>query len=189
MDSFERIVASILDRQGFWTRTEVKVELTKQEKREIGRPSSPRWEIDVVGYKASTNEIRVVECKSYLDSTGVAAKDVIDPLSPYSGRFKLFHEHRTRKTVLNRLALQFEEAGLCQSRPTITLCLAAGNVRNQSDLGLLHRHFDSRGWVLIDPESIRAELQLLGKSGYENSVAAVTAKILLRETVIRSRKS
>lgn len=37
MDAFERIVASVLDRQGFWTRTEVKVDLTKQEKRDIAR--------------------------------------------------------------------------------------------------------------------------------------------------------
>ncbi|MFH1923025.1 MAG: hypothetical protein ABIP48_24440, partial [Planctomycetota bacterium] len=61
MDAFESVIASILDRQGFWTRTEVKVELTKQEKRDIGRPSSPRWEIDVVAYQPGTNELRVVE--------------------------------------------------------------------------------------------------------------------------------
>jgi len=37
MDAFESLVSSILDRDGFWTRTEYKVELTKDEKREIGR--------------------------------------------------------------------------------------------------------------------------------------------------------
>jgi len=70
MDAFEHIVAAILDREGYWTRKEVKVEITKDEKKQIGRPSSPRWEIDVVGYKAAMNEIWVVECKSYLDSKG-----------------------------------------------------------------------------------------------------------------------
>lgn len=182
MDAFERIVASILDRQGFWTRVEVKVELTKQEKRDIGRPSSPRWEIDVVGYKAATNEIRVVECKSYLDSTGVAARDLIHPDSTYSTRFKLFHEERTRRIVLRRLARQFQEAGLCQKRPKMTLCLAAGKVRNQTDLKALQAHFQKKKWVLMDPESLRNELLLLGDSGYENSVAAVTAKVLLRRS-------
>jgi len=180
MDAFERIVASILDRQGFWTRTEVKVELTKQEKRDIGRPSSPRWEIDVVGYKAATNEIRVVECKSYLDSTGVAANDLIHADSTYSTRFKLFHEDETRRIVFNRLARQFQDAGLCQKRPKLTLCLAAGKVRNQKDLLALQTHFQKKKWVFMDPEFLRTELLLLGDSGYENSVAAVTAKVLLR---------
>jgi hypothetical protein len=180
MDAFEKIVASILDRQGFWTRTEVKVDLTKQEKRDIGRPSSPRWELDVVGYKANTNEIRVVECKSYLDSGGVAAKDVIDPDARYSSRFKLFHEHHTREIVFGRLGKQLQEAGLCQKNPKITLGMAAGNVRNQEDLEMLQKHFESQGWIFLDPESIRAELRLLGQSGYENSVAAVTTKMLLR---------
>ena len=51
MDSFEAVVAAILNRQGYWTQTCVKVELTKSEKVEIGRHSSPRWELDVVAYE------------------------------------------------------------------------------------------------------------------------------------------
>jgi hypothetical protein len=51
MDSFEQVVAEILWREGYWVRTSVKVELTKEEKREIDLPSSPRWELDVVAYK------------------------------------------------------------------------------------------------------------------------------------------
>ena len=81
MDAFEQVVASILQRKGYWTQTSVKVELTKEEKRAIGRPSSPRWELDVVGYRGSSNELLVVECKSYLDSYGVRASafDGTDP--------------------------------------------------------------------------------------------------------------
>ena len=63
MDSFELVVASILEREGYWVRASYKVELTKEEKRSIGKPSAPRWEIDVLAYKASTNELLVVECK------------------------------------------------------------------------------------------------------------------------------
>jgi hypothetical protein len=48
MDSFESLVASILEREGFWVRSNFKVDLTKEEKRTIGRPSSPRWEIDLL---------------------------------------------------------------------------------------------------------------------------------------------
>ena len=36
MDAFEQVVASILQRKGYWTQTSVKVELTKEEKRAIG---------------------------------------------------------------------------------------------------------------------------------------------------------
>ncbi len=43
MDSFEQVIASILERRGFWTRTSVKVELEREEKHAIGRPSSPRF--------------------------------------------------------------------------------------------------------------------------------------------------
>jgi len=40
-------------------------------RREIGRPSSPRWELDIVAYSGRDNLLLVVECKSRLDSQGV----------------------------------------------------------------------------------------------------------------------
>ena len=46
------------------------MELTKEEKREIGKPSMPRHEIDILAYKPAQSELMWVECKSYLDSTG-----------------------------------------------------------------------------------------------------------------------
>jgi len=48
MDSFEQLISEILWMEGFWVQTSLKVNLTKAEKRQIGRPSSPRWELDVV---------------------------------------------------------------------------------------------------------------------------------------------
>ena len=73
MDAFEQLVSEILWMEGYWVRTSVKVELTKEEKRLIGLPSSPRWELDIVAYNGRDNLLRVVECKSYLDSVGVRA--------------------------------------------------------------------------------------------------------------------
>jgi hypothetical protein len=52
MDSFETLVGSLLEKDGYWVRTAMKVDLTKEEKRKIGRPSTPRWELDLVAYKA-----------------------------------------------------------------------------------------------------------------------------------------
>jgi hypothetical protein len=73
MDSFEQVVSEILWMQGHWVRTSVKVNLTPAEKVQIGRPTSPRWELDVVAYNGGDNILRVVECKSYIDSVGVRA--------------------------------------------------------------------------------------------------------------------
>jgi hypothetical protein len=39
---------------------------SKEEKVRIGRPSAPRWELDIAGYSSRENTLRVVECKSYL---------------------------------------------------------------------------------------------------------------------------
>ena len=39
MDAFESVVGEILHRDGYWIQPSVKVGLTKEEKRQIGRPS------------------------------------------------------------------------------------------------------------------------------------------------------
>jgi hypothetical protein len=84
MDAFEQVVAGLLFREGYWVTQGYKVELTKEEKRLIGKPCSPRWEIDLLAYKGSTKELLAVECKSYLDSVGVPAADIITPNSEES---------------------------------------------------------------------------------------------------------
>jgi hypothetical protein len=53
--------------EGYRVRISVKVELTKDEKRQIG-PPSPRWELDIVAYCGRDNLLRIIECKGYLDS-------------------------------------------------------------------------------------------------------------------------
>jgi len=59
MDSFEALIESLLEREGFWVRSSFKVNLTKADKRAISRPSCPRWEIDLVAYKSESNELRL----------------------------------------------------------------------------------------------------------------------------------
>ena len=58
---YDGLVSEILWMEGYWVRTSVKVELTKDEKRKIGRPSAPRWELDIVAYSGRDNVLRVVE--------------------------------------------------------------------------------------------------------------------------------
>lgn len=179
MDAFETVVASILQRQGYWTLTSVKVELTKAEKVKIGRHSSPRWELDIVAYRGKGNEVRVIECKSFLDSSGVECGAFDGSNKEAEKRYKLFSESTLRRVVFQRLKQQLVSGGFCAVNPTIRLCLAAGKVRG--DESWLQSHFEKKGWLLFGPEYIRGELRKLRDSGYENNVAAVVTKMLLRD--------
>jgi hypothetical protein len=140
MDAFEQLVSEILWIEGYWVRTSVKVELTKEEKRLIGRPSSPRWELDIVAYSGKENLLRVVECKSYLDSRGVALRafNGTDKGSP--DRFKLFSDDQLRDVVFNRLCRQFEASGACALNPSVRLCLACGRIATNADGEGLRTH-------------------------------------------------
>jgi hypothetical protein len=106
-----RTTDTILWMEGLWVRTSVKLKITKEEKRLIGRPSSPRWEIDVVAYSGRDNVLYAVECKSYLDSRGVrlCGFDGTDPRT--AERYKLFCDNPLREAVFSRLKSQFAASG------------------------------------------------------------------------------
>lgn len=175
LDAFETLIALLLRREGWWTTTSFKVDLTKAEKREIDSPSAPRWEIDVLAYKGSTNEVLAVECKSLLDSTGVVYRG--GGFEPPE-RFKLFTRAVTRAVVLRRLGMQLVELGACAPSPTVRLALATGNLARVCDRAGLRAHFEQEDWALFDEAWIRDRLAASAKWGYENDVAVVTAKIL-----------
>lgn len=164
---------------GYWTQQSLKVSLTLGEKRAIGRHSSPRWEIDVVAYKGSTNEVLAVECKSFLDSPGVTFDDT--GLQPFS-RYKMFNEDTTRKVVLSRLERQLVEMGFAAPNPKVRLCLAAGKLRHPQREAKLRSYFDSKGWLLIGPSEIASRLRRCVVAPYENDVAHVVAKLLGRNS-------
>jgi hypothetical protein len=177
MDAFESLIAMLLKRQGYWTSTSVKVELRRAEKQRIGRPSSPRWEIDVVAYRGSTNELLAVECKSFLDSPGVVFRNsCFEP----EKRYKLFTDSVLRKVVLKRLVKQLVASGACRRKPKITLAMAIGRVATKSDYEGLCDHFSRCGWKLFDADWIHSSLKDAATAGYENDVAFVVSKILLR---------
>lgn len=177
MDAFEAVIALLLRAQGYWTCTSFKVELTKAEKRAIGRHSVPRWEIDIVAYKGATNELLAVECKSYLDSPGVTFDGTA--LVPAS-RYKLFTEKRTRDVVLSRMASQLAASGACAANPKVGLALAAGKLRHPKREADLAAYFATNGWQLYGPGRIAELLHQCVDARYENDVAFVTAKILGR---------
>ncbi len=178
MDSFESIVRTIFENKGYWVKTSFKGDLTKEEKRKIGRPSSPRWELDVVAYRGGSKEILVIECKSYLDSPGVNADGLKN--GKYKERYKLFNEKTLRDVVFNRLLTQLVESGACSEDTTVKLCLAAGKVVSEADREELSEHFNANEWNFYSDEWIKNELIKLSNSGYENEVSIVTTKILTR---------
>jgi len=179
MDSFEQVVAEILWIEGHWVRTSVKLDLTKEEKGRIGRPSSPRWELDIVAYSGRENLLRVVECKSYLYSWGVQAQG-FDPSSKNATRYKFFNESKLRKTVFERLSLQFSAMGFCRPNPRIQLCLACGKINERGRL-TIEKLFKKEGWELWDEAWLRQRLHAMAERGYESQTSAVVAKLLLRE--------
>jgi hypothetical protein len=181
MNAFEKLVGMTLEREGYWVRFGVKVDLSKEEKRAIDRPSSPRWELDIVAYKGEANKLLVVECKSYLDSRGVSFKAVYGKDIQASQRYKLFVESKLRQVVLNRLVAQLRATGACAPSPKVILCLAAGRVVSGQDRRNLKEHFEKRGWLFWDDEWLRDALARVAERGYEDDVSAVVAKLLLRE--------
>jgi hypothetical protein len=182
MNAFEQLVGMLLERKGYWVRSDFKVDLSKEEKRKIGRPSSPRWELDIVAYKPSKNEVLVVECKSYLDSRGVTSSSFDGTNEKLARRYKLFIDGGLRETVLKRLVLQLEEAGLCRPAPTVILCLVAGRIATEQDRAELAGKFNRAGWELWDDKWIRDTLMEIASSSYEDDVSSVVAKILLRKS-------
>lgn len=183
MDAFEQVVSEILWMDGYWVRTSVKVELTKQEKKSIGRPSCPRWELDIVAYSGRDNLLRVVECKSYLDSRGVALRAFNGLDKQFAKRFKLFGDNHLRKVVFTRLCKQFVESRACKPNPAVKLCLACGRIASSTDREGLRKHFAKKGWELLDEQWLQEKLDSMSKHGYENQVSAVVAKLLLRGKV------
>ena len=181
MDAFEAVVGEILRREGYWVQSPYRVDLTKQEKVEIGRPSSPRWELDIAAYKASLNRVLIVECKSYLDSYGVRFSGFDGSNPKVAKRYKLFNDETLRHVVQTRMIHQMSEAGLVSEEPDVTLALACGKIVSESDREQLRAHFDERGWMLWDKEWLQQRLMQMAAAGYENSAVAVTAKLLLRD--------
>lgn len=130
-----------------------------------------------MAYKGKTNELLVVECKSYLDSRGVVFRN---GKFERARRYKLFTEPTLRRVVMKGLAARLVRDGSCRKNPTVTLCLATGKIAGGSDREGLEALFDRRGWRLFDDAWIEEHLALAADADYENDVAFVVAKILKR---------
>ena len=100
MDHFESIISTLLEADGYWVRRSFKVNVTKEEKRQIGKHSIPRPEIDLLAFNFSSNKVFAVEAKSFLDSPGVKLSQLQEVHEVPKGRYKLFTSSRYRSIVL-----------------------------------------------------------------------------------------
>ncbi|HLZ11415.1 MAG TPA: hypothetical protein VKP58_02405 [Candidatus Acidoferrum sp.] len=178
MDAFEQVVSEILLFEGYWVRTSVKVELTPRDKRAIGRPNAPRWELDIVAYNVRDNLLRVVECKGYLYSRGVTFASLDGTSEGSAKRFKLFVDSHLRKVVFGRLCKQFTKSGACRPKPRVKLCLACGHIATDHDREKLKNHFTKRGWELLDERWLKGKLYEMAENCYENKVPIVVTKLV-----------
>lgn len=180
MDYFEEITCKILEEKGYWIRRSFKVELTKKEKRDIGKPSIPRPEIDILAFNQKRNLVVAIEAKSYLDSPGVRYSDLIKIHKAPQGRYKLFTSNRYRKIVFGRLSTQLMDCGMINNNTILTLGLIAGNVFKRESNRIKDYFLQkSPKWYFWGPEEIRDCVKGFAQMGYDNNPAVITAKLLL----------
>lgn len=179
MDYFEGIIKTLLEHEGYWVRQSFKVNLTKQEKRDIGKHSIPRPEIDLLAYKPNTNKVLALEVKSYFDSPGVSYNDLNETYEIPEGRYKLFTCENYRNIVISRLKKELIELNMAKNDISISLGLAAGNVY-QSKSNEIASLSAKKNWLFWPPEIIKEKVISLASKGYENEPAIITAKILMR---------
>jgi hypothetical protein len=138
--------------------------------------------------KGRANIIRVVECKSYLDSRGVGLSAFDGRDSKGGSRFKLLLRDDWRSVVEQQLLLELQGKGLTEKSPQITWCLAAGKVKG-TDEPALERWFSERGWQFWGPGWIAEHARALAKTKYENDVATIMSKIILRDRAATKKQA
>lgn len=159
-DGFENCVCKLLEAEGYWVRRGVRVNLTQDEKRAIGKTSAPRPIVDLVALHFGRNELLALEAKSYADTPGVKLAQMQEEHEVPAGRFKLFTSERYRTVVLERLKQDLIEGGMANEQSTLTLGLLAGKV-NQGQSQAIRDLMAARGWLFWSPDDVKAKLAAL----------------------------
>ena len=183
MNSFEQIAARFFEAQGYWTRTGLKIEMTKAEKSALDNPSMPRPEIDIIAFKPGPNELLIVECKSYLDSNGVREENFFGTSERDKNRLKLFTRDRLRAFVTHKLIAQLRSENLLlRANPTVKYGLVAGKSMSGHEAKVKQIFQDNR-WLLVSPSDLATGLRKFASRGYEDDMVTMTVKILERNRV------
>jgi hypothetical protein len=180
MNAFEELIGDLLQTDGYWVIQNYRVEFTREQKHEIGRPSQPSWELDLLAYRPRDSEILIVECKSFLDSGGVTIKEFAETDKSTKSRYKLFNERVLRRVLMTQLTAQLKSRGYISTDPKIVLALVAGRIKNADEKRQLISYFNERNWRLFDEEWIKQQLERVSSSVYSDRVSSMVAKLLLK---------
>ena len=180
MNAFEDIVRLYLEEEGYWVRQSVKVNISKEAKREIGLPTMPRPEIDLVALNVKENELLLIEVKSFLDSYGVYFEAISDEKDVFSKRYRLFTSSIFREVVTKRLREEYLKQGLINENTKINYALAAGHIHYPEDEQRIREHFlkQKEKWILFSPKEIKEKMKELSQKGWEDNVITITAKLI-----------
>ena len=179
MDHFENIAKILLENEGYWVRSSVKVNLTKEEKARTEKPTIPRPEIDLLAYRPGDSEIVAIEVKSFFDSSGVALASLTEEHDVATGKYKLLTSESYRNIVIHRLQKDLVFKKYLDKSLPVRLGLIAGNVKN-GDEDAISQFAKKKGWFYWSPINVKERVVQLAAEGYENEAIYIAAKILLR---------
>ena len=179
MNQFESIIKTLLEAEGYWVRSSLKINVSKLDKVKIGKHSIPRPEIDLLAYRPNSNKLIAMEVKSFLDSPGVRLNKLLESHEVPEGQYKLLTCENYRDIVVAQLKEDLITYGMALSDTTIQIGLAAGNVYGK-DEPAIRELFNKKDWLFWGPTEIREKLKILSDSGYSNDTATMVSKILLR---------
>lgn len=177
MDAFEQIVADLLRAEGWWVSTNVKVQMTTEERASLGLKNAPEFELDIVAYKSRDNKLLALECKSYMFSDGVKAGEVMGESGKYQSRYKLFNNPALQYVVTKRLIAQSVALELCLDDPQFRLGLVCGKMSSERSRRKLKEHFAANDWLLWDEHDLRSKLKARA-TAYVNATSVLVAKLL-----------
>lgn len=180
MDAFESIIGQLLEEEKYWVRHSVKIALTVEEKRNIGKPSTPRPEIDIIALDIKENKIYLLEVKSFLDSPGVYYEAVTVEQEQQEGRYKLLTYENYRNVLWNRLKNDWLDSGHINSETSVSYGLIAGKIHKNREEEL-EKYFEDKQWLFWGPTKIKSKIKQLSSKGYENNAVTIAAKLLTRE--------
>jgi hypothetical protein len=179
MDAFEELAGQLLNADKYWVKHSVKVDLTKDEKVKIHKPTTSRPEIDIAAFDFSTNTIYLLEVKSFLDSPGVVYEHVVQETEIQEGLYKLLTCENYRMVLAERLKKDWITKGFANSATEFSYGLIAGKIhRNREEE--LEAHFKSKKWLFWGPAILKDKLTKLSGKGYENNAVTIASKLLLR---------
>ena len=178
-DSFEHIVRTLLEQDGYWVRQSFKVDLTTSEKALVGKPTMPRPEIDLLALDFQRNRVILVEVKSYLDSPGVSLADVKQIHEVPQGRYKLFTCKAYEQVVISRVHSMLVAEGMADANTTFRLGLVFGRIAGK-DAAAIASLARSRKWFFWSSRQVKRRLTAQSLRKYENDAAIISAKVLLR---------